>query len=157
MRNDGLQIMTVGKVESATLVTIQRTHTLEYPEPSEQMNAALYRTHVMSFVLTRLSCGGTVIGEWKKEQCEAVWRYTNKVSSSFEHPEMEETILAQNPGLFRMTIGPFGMGIMNNAYFGAGVFLLRFFNEPVPEEDIRLACMLSNIRDTGFWIRLQRI
>ena len=111
----------------------------------------------MSFILTRLSCDGTIIGEWKKGEDDAVWRYSDKVSASIKHPEMEETILVQNPTQFRMTIGPFGMNIMNDAYFGACVFFLRFFDEPVPEEDIHLACILSNVRETGFWIRLQRI
>ena len=157
MRSDDLQTMRVEKVKYTTLVTIQRTPILEYAEPSEQVSGPLWKSHVMSFILTKLSCGGTVIGEWTEGQDNAVWRHSDKVCASIKDPIMEETILVQNPTLFRMTIGPFGMNIMNDAYFGACVFFLRFFNEAEPEEGIRLACGLSNMRETGFWIRLQRI
>jgi hypothetical protein len=162
LRNsDELRIMKFKKTGYGTLVTIQRTPVLKYADTSEQNRVVgpLWKSHVMSFILTKLSNGGTIIGEWIETngETEAVWGYTSQVSRSLEPPKKEETILMQHPTAFRMVIGAFGMNLMDDGYFGAHIFSLHFFDEPEPDEYLRIACLLSNRRETGFYIKLQTI
>ena len=156
MNIQDLKIIKVEKVNYSTKITIQRIPNLVFKDPCDELPLGwLWRSHIMSFVLTKLFSGGTIFAERKRDQQNAIWWYSPEANPSYELVNPKEEILIQELIPFRSVIGNFGMNIMNEAYFGAGIFFMSFYDNP--KEEVRIACTLSNIRETGFWIKLQNI
>lgn len=150
-----LKIIKVKKVKNSIKIKVQRMPNLIYKYPVDGMLGPLFRSHIMSFVLTNLFSGGTIFAEFQVGQQNAKWWYSPETNSSYKLVNLKEEILIQEPPLFRSVIGNFGLTIMNHCYFGAGIFFMSFYDNP--KEEVCISCILSNMRETGFWIKLQNI
>lgn len=137
----------------STVLVVPTTPGIKCIDPTEEINGIAWKSHIISYVLTKLSDTGTIFSEWTKGSESALWGYCSKVCSSHQVPEMDETLFMQNPTMYRMILGYFGMSVSGMAYLAAGIFFLRFYDRM--DKTIQIAYMLSNTKETGFWLRLQ--
>jgi hypothetical protein len=155
MNIQDLKYIEVKKVEYSIKIKVQRTPNLIYEEPNDDLLGPLWRSHIISFALTKLFSGGTIFAEFQKGQQKAKWWYSSEVNPSYKLANSKEEFLTQKPMPFRSVIGNFGMAIMNEGYFGAKIFFMSFYDNP--KQEVCVSCILSNTSETGFWIKLQNI
>jgi hypothetical protein len=155
MNIHGLKFIEVEKVKYSTIIKIQRVTNLISKEPDGDFTGQLWRSHIMSFVLTKLYSGGTIFAEFQEGQKDAKWWHSPEANPTYKLVDLKEEILIQDTHAFRSVIGNFGMNIMNKGYLGAGIFHMSFYDNP--KELVRISCILSNMRETGFWIKIQNI
>ncbi|MBN2377552.1 MAG: hypothetical protein JXD22_14225 [Sedimentisphaerales bacterium] len=148
-----LKKIEIEKLEYGQILTIETHPHFENILPCEDYTALCWSNHIMSYIFTKLSNSGTILAEKSDENNQVVWKYSPQINRKHKPPEMSEIILEQNLTRFRTVLGHFGLAVMDEGYFGACTFSMRFFDKP--NEKIHVAYSFSNTSDTGFWIRLQ--
>ena len=135
-----MKIIEIDKIERLNDVNVEDPH---------------WKDVVVSHILTVLARmpSGCIVAEWSKSTTVLKWLFSTEPCVS-RWPESTEGVLltTDNVVTFRSLLGALGMFILNEVYWGAGTFRVRFKTEDVLST--LLGMIFSNQRATGYWIKL---